>query len=281
MKITLLGAAALMALPAFAREPQGVVVDDTGRTHRVEVVATDVPGRTITYRSPDGRATMTVAEPAMGTLRHVRPGDTIDLTLRDNGGVPREVVAIVQDATASPTLAPGTTKTIASTRATNLVTIAPATPVATVIRVDDGTGAGREYAVDDQAVVRFRPLRSGEKVLVSWRYSPNGEPEAVVRIAHSENGASGEIVTTAPGTVSVLDSPAPDAAAPTYSVDGEIVQVVSADLRARTLTVRSANGDVRTLPVASRAMDGLRSVREGDSVTLSTTEGRVVLISRP
>jgi hypothetical protein len=283
MKLMVLGILAVLGLPALAEDTPRVVVTDQGQTYEVEVLSTDVPARTITYRSRDGRSTMTVADPAMVGLRSVKAGDTINITLRDTGGVRREVVAIVRGTADVPANGRYTSKTIATTTTSGVVSVVPAAPATSVIRVhDDGTGVDREYTVNDQALVRFRPLRAGEKVLVSWRYTPNGEPEAVVRIAHSPNGLSGEVITSQPGTMSVL-GPNDVVASPsgiTYSVDGEVLHVVSSDLRERTLTVRNANGDLQTVIVDGRAMDTLRGLREGDSVMLSLANGRVVMITR-
>ena len=206
------------------------------------MISADPSARTLTVRDDSGPSTLLVEDPAMGTLRTVRPGDRITISTRDEyTGHRRAVTAIVS----------GTASSGYTERPAELVSLDPDTRRVTVI----GEGGERQvFRVDDRTVLSLSDAAPGRKLLVSYRYDRDGRPEAIVRVASAT-------------PVVRLD-------------DGSAVEVISANPAANTLTIRTDRGGRRTLVVDDRAAIALKDLRAGDSVVLGLQDDRVMVISR-
>jgi hypothetical protein len=235
-------AALAFVVGAAAAQGDEVVLKDGRKTYTVEVISADTTAKTLTIRDDGGPSTLLVEDPAMDTLRTVRPGDRITIATRDGyTGRHRAVTAIVS----------GTASTRYTEAPAEFVSLDPDTRRVTLV----GEGGERQvFRVDDRAMLSLSDARPGRKLLVSYRYDRDGRPEAIVRVA---------------------------SAAPVLRLDGRsAVEVISANPAASTLTIRSDVGGRRTLVVDDRAAIALKDLKEGDSVILGLQDDKVMVISR-
>jgi hypothetical protein len=162
----------------------------TGESVRtVEVVSADVPAKSLTIKSGQGQSTLIVEEVAIPSLAGVEPGDSVTISVRDGAAGGRRVVsAIVKGSVraaaekATPEASLLLTKT---SRGTALLTLDPHTKTVTKL---GPAGTKQTLPVDDTATVSITDVRPGEKVLVSYRFDKDGQPEAIVRVARPGEG---------------------------------------------------------------------------------------------
>jgi hypothetical protein len=246
-KLLIAVAALASGLGAAAAQGDEVVLKDGRKTYTVEVISADPSAKTLTIRDDSGPSTLYVEDEAMGTLRTVRPGDTITIATRDDYTGSRRMVNAIVSGTAN------SWRTERRAEPAEFVGLDPDTRRVTVIGED---GERQVFRVDDQAILSLSDARPGRKLLVSYRYDRQGRPEAVVRVASA-------------------------AAAPVLRVDGgSTVEVVSANPSTNTLTIRTDEGRRRTLVVDDRAAIALKHLKAGDSVILGLEDDRVMVISR-
>jgi hypothetical protein len=246
----------LAAAPALADERPTIVIH-AGDTPVIEAAASSVPA-----------------------LQDLKPGDRLTISVRDRNGE-RRVLSAVVSGTAAAELARPRAEVRRSDVPVEIVSMSPGTRTLTI---RESTGETRTVLMDDRAVVGFRDLGPGDKVLLSWRYTPEGQPEAVFRVDKTT-----AVARSATPTIRVRGgyaSLAPGAGSTATTVrvrEGNSYRVVSTDLDFGTLVVRDDLGNEQTLAVDRAAIDRLRRVAPGERVVvLGTGDGdRVVVFTTP
>lgn len=252
---------ALALTAASAARNDAAVLAGDDRTYAVEVVSTDMAGKTLVVRSGDSLSTFMVDDRILGSLRDVGPGDRITISVRDDFGRRRKVTAFVADSPRytrySYRYKRPARRTVIMRQPGTAVEFVNLDPPTRTITVLGDYGERQTFHVDDRAMLSLADVRPGQRVMLSYRFDINGRPEAVVRVVPTSRTLS----------LARLQS-------------GAMVEVVSADPFERTLTIRGDSGESRTLLVDESALLDLRDLRFGDSVLVRTEDDRVVLISR-
>jgi hypothetical protein len=254
-----------------------------------------MPQATVTIRTEGETSSVRSDANSIKRLNALHPGDRITVTVKDEDGRSRAVMATVDgavqfrsdgalqassnDAVQVPSAGGETSaagpKTVTTTRTVTTAWVERGQalefrsfdPVSRRLTVRTDDGQDWVLVIDRAANLDFGTVTPGESVLLSWRLNRQGQPEAVMRPAPHK------AIARALGRY-VEAERKPDA-----WMRGPL-QVLAVDTAARALTVRSERVEPETLSVDDSAARALDTLAPGDLVILSLRGDQVTMISK-
>jgi hypothetical protein len=180
----------------------------------------------------------------------VRPGDRITITVRDDATGQRHAITAVVNGTVGDVAEPVPGGPVTIKDAAVPMRLVSLDRDAKKINIIDDRGLEQVFLVDERALLSAPDVKPGDLVMLGYRFSKDGKPEAVIRVA------------------------------PADRTRGTVVQVISTDAAARTLTILRPGADVRTLAVDNMAAVSLKDLKRGETVILELDGDKVVVITR-